>query len=187
MFNICYLFVNTAYIYPWVINMNTVKKTHILCAVFVIVVGTLLHFVYDLSGNNRIVGYFSSVNESTWEHLKLLYWPFVLCTLAEYFLYGKCETDFFAAKATAVLSGMAFIIIFFYTYSGVLGFNMFVLDIFSFVASVVVSYTMSFRLLGAKLRGSRSDNIKGLLTFIVVSLCFVLWTYNAPVLGIFMG
>ena len=44
----------------------------IIGAVFTIITGTLLHFVYEWSGESLFVGIFSPINESVWEHLKLL-------------------------------------------------------------------------------------------------------------------
>jgi len=44
-------------------------------AVFIILLGSMLHFTFELSGENPVVGVFSAVNESVWEHLKLAYWP----------------------------------------------------------------------------------------------------------------
>lgn len=38
--------------------------------IFIAIVGTLLHFVYDWSGQNPAVGIIAPVSESTWEHLK---------------------------------------------------------------------------------------------------------------------
>lgn len=37
--------------------------------------GTLLHFLYGLSGEFFLVGLLAPVNESVWEHLKLALWP----------------------------------------------------------------------------------------------------------------
>jgi hypothetical protein len=50
----------------------------IAAAVACTLLGTLLHFAYDFSGQNFVVGLFSAINESTWEHLKLLFMPFLL-------------------------------------------------------------------------------------------------------------
>ena len=47
----------------------------IIGAVFTIITGTLLHFVYEWSGESLLVGIFSPINESVWEHLKLLFFP----------------------------------------------------------------------------------------------------------------
>ena len=46
--------------------------------------GTLNHFLYFLSGQSPIVALFCPVNESVWEHLKLLYFPFLFVSIWEY-------------------------------------------------------------------------------------------------------
>lgn len=61
-------------------------KTNIYRFLFISILGTLLHFTYEWSQNNAIVGLFSAVNESTWEHLKLLFFPMFFLTLFELFL-----------------------------------------------------------------------------------------------------
>ena len=40
---------------------------------FTAAVGALLHFSYDWSGGTVLAAAFSAVNESTWEHMKLLF------------------------------------------------------------------------------------------------------------------
>lgn len=45
---------------------------------FTSVTGTLAHFVYDWSGQNVLAGLFTPVSESTWEHMKLLFFPMLL-------------------------------------------------------------------------------------------------------------
>ena len=58
-------------------------KTNLFRFIFISVLGVLLHFTYEWSGDNAVVGLFSAVNESTWEHLKLLFFPFLLLTILE--------------------------------------------------------------------------------------------------------
>ena len=50
----------------------------ILSTVFILILGTILHFTFTFSNNNPIVGIFSAVNESTWKHLKLLFFPMLI-------------------------------------------------------------------------------------------------------------
>ena len=50
--------------------------------------GAALHFLYDL-WPNVLTAILAPVNESVWEHLKLLYWPF----LAAAFVLTKDEAD----------------------------------------------------------------------------------------------
>ena len=42
---------------------------------FTVVFGVLLHFLYEWSYNSVWIAPFSGVNESTWEHMKLLFFP----------------------------------------------------------------------------------------------------------------
>lgn len=163
------------------------KKYHIIGFLFVLVSGTLLHFVYDWSGQNVIVSYFAAVNESPWEHLKLLFWPACFFAVYEYFIYGKDRNDFFAIKMTAIVTALLFILTFFYTYSGILGFNLLALDIADFIFADAICFCLSFYMMTASCESDFSDSLKGLAVLIILAMCFVLWTNNPPDLGVFWG
>ena len=75
---------------------NIILKFIIFSGIFVMILGTLLHFTYEWSGNNTFVAAFSAVNESTWEHLKLLFYPMFLTTIIGYFYLGKTSPNFVA-------------------------------------------------------------------------------------------
>ena len=62
-------------------DIKKIRNFQIFSIVLAFVLGTLLHFTYKLSGENKIVAVFSSINESVWEHLKLLYFPMLLSTI----------------------------------------------------------------------------------------------------------
>ena len=53
------------------------KKTRFWVYLLAAGVGTGLHFLYGLLPS-PVTAVFASVNESVWEHLKLLYWPMLL-------------------------------------------------------------------------------------------------------------
>ena len=63
------------------------KKRLILLSIvgFVLsgLLGVLLHFLYGLSGDLRLVALFSAVNESTFEHMKILFFPLFLFAFIE--------------------------------------------------------------------------------------------------------
>ncbi|WP_124066115.1 DUF6512 family protein [Clostridium sp. E02] len=105
---------------------------------FVFIVGTLLHFTYEWSGNNSIVGYFSPVNESVWEHMKMLFFPMLVYGL---FTLGttndSCKSSAFSAS---ILIGTFLIPIIFYTYTNLLGRNFLILDILTFLISIIIAF-----------------------------------------------
>ena len=65
--------------------------------------GTLLHFVYEWTGGNRVIAVFSAVNESTWEHMKLLFIPFLVFTVVEFIVFSEAFRNFFAVKAATII------------------------------------------------------------------------------------
>jgi hypothetical protein len=53
--------------------MKSIVKLELIGVAFIAFLGTALHFTYELSGRNIMVAPFSAVNESVWEHLKLVF------------------------------------------------------------------------------------------------------------------
>lgn len=91
-------------------------KTNLFRFIFISVLGVLLHFTYEWSGDNAVVGLFSAVNESTWEHLKLLFFPFLLLTILEVCSAGNMLPEqFLPARVLGILAGMGGIVVGFYT------------------------------------------------------------------------
>ena len=86
---------------------------------FVTFGGTILHFIYDWTGGNILVSPFSGMNESTWEHMKLLYWPLLLFAVFQYFFYR--EPNYWYVKLAATVLGIGLIPVLFYAYNGMFG------------------------------------------------------------------
>ena len=82
--------------------------------------GTILHFLYDWTGGSILVSPFSGVNESTWEHMKLLFWPLFLFALVQR-LFFRDQENYWCVKLAQVLLGLVLIPVLFYTYNGVFG------------------------------------------------------------------
>ena len=98
-------------------NTNKIRNYTLLSIIFTFILGTLLHFTYEWSGENIIVAAFSAVNESIWEHLKLLYFPMLLTLIIGYFYIGKSTPNFICSKVIGILSSILFTIAFFYIYN----------------------------------------------------------------------
>ena len=82
------------------------NKYIIIGIIFTLVFGSLQHFFYEWSGNNALVGIFSPVNESVFEHLKLLYFPMTIWIIIGYFLYGKKNRNYFFSAICGLSVGM---------------------------------------------------------------------------------
>ena len=166
------------------LSKNKLLKFQIFSIIFTWVLGTILHFTYELSNQNVIVGTFSAVNESTWEHLKLLFFPMLITTIIGYFYLKPKEEyeNFLCAKTIGILVSLAFVVVFFYTYIGIIGKNFAILDIGSFFVGVFVGEYVAYKLI-KKIVGCKKDLAIIILTLLFI--CFIVFTYNPPLIGIF--
>ena len=164
--------------------MSTLKK-HILGALFTLIAGAILHFAYEFSGKNVLVATLSPVNESVWEHLKLLFIPMLFYSAIEYFTFGKKIANFVPIRVLSILLGMSFIIVSFYTYSGIIGRNYLPVDIGTFVFGTLVAYYVSFRLLRTQYFMSRQANILGWIGLIFLIFSVIVFTFMPPHIALF--
>lgn len=151
--------------------------------IFTFIAGTISHFVYEWSGNNFILGYLFPVSESTWEHMKLCFFPMLFYSLfmnAKLKAYYPCITS---ALSFGILLGTFLIPMIFYTYSGILGQNFLSLDIATFALSVLTGFCAVYRL-SLSCRAKPYETITKLLVS-VLTICFFLFTYHTSDLGIF--
>ena len=72
-----------------------IKSIFILSFCFLIIFGSLLHFTHDWIKKGILLHIFSALNESTWEHMKLLVAPTILVGILQYiFLKGSYQNLF---------------------------------------------------------------------------------------------
>lgn len=128
---------------------NFLKKSNKIGFFFVLILGTLLHFSFAWLREAPVAGLFSAVNESTWEHMKLLFFPSFLYFLWEYKKYGSSSKDLLTARTLGLFCGLAFIPVSFYTYTGVIGKGFFPVDIAIFAVSVFLTFYASIPFSGA--------------------------------------
>lgn len=172
------------------IGKNFVRSGHmknrtriILRYLFVVLLGVFLHFAYELSGKNPIVGLFASVNESIWEHLKLLFFPFLILTLWDLFTTQKNSLCILPARTLGILAGLLFIVVVFYTVTGILGFHASWLNIFIYLLSVAFAFWVEKKLYEHCNPLSVKLAIAILILFIIL---FIVFTISPPTLGIFI-
>ena len=145
--------------------------------------GTILHFLYDWLGTAVWVAPFSGVNESTWEHMKLLFWPMFLYAIAQSFFFRERE-DFWCVKLRGILLGLVLIPVIFYTYNGVIGKSPDWLNIAIFFISAAIAYLYETKLFKDETVVCKKPKLAiGVLC--VIALLFVIFTFATPEIGIF--
>lgn len=145
--------------------------------------GTLLHFLYDWLGKPWWIASFSGVNESTWEHMKLLFWPMFIFAIVQSFFFRERE-DFWCVKLRGILLGLLLIPVLFYTYNGVVGKSPDWLNIAIFFITAAVVYIYEVRLYNKENLRCRSPKA-AVAVLCVIAFLFVLFTFRTPEIAIF--
>ncbi len=160
------------------------KKWYVVGTIFILIFGSFLHFVYEWLQYD-IIGIFGAVNESIWEHLKLLFWPALSFSIVEYTYIGHQYENYITAKAISFYLGLFLIISLFYTYTGIVGNNYLVVDILIFILSVFISQYVGYKITISNRSFNQIINFISLLGIVLIIFAFVIFTFNPPHIPLF--
>ena len=160
-----------------------IKKWQIFASIFCLILGTILHFTYEWFNYNVIVGLFSTINESVWEHLKLLFYPMFFISIIGYFKIGRKLCNYWYTQMFGVVFALIFVVVFFYTYTGIIGKNFFLLDIASFIIGILGGEYIAYKML--KQKEMCKLEAVSIITLIIILLCFLTFTIYPPILPLF--
>jgi len=151
---------------------------------FTSVLGTLLHFLYEWSGESALVAPFAAVNESTWEHMKILFFPMLIFAIIESRLF-KDYQNFWCVKLKGILLGLLLIPVIFYTYNGAIGISPDFVNIAIFYVVAAISYiyeTKQFKKVPAP-----CNRTAALGTLLIIAVLFTVFTFVPPALPLFIS
>ena len=152
--------------------------------VFTSVVGTLLHFLYEWTGESVIVGLFSAVNESIFEHMKLLFFPMLLFAFIEAKHIGEEYDNFWCAKLVGILVGVGLIPVIYYTYTGIFGVNADWFNIIIFFITAAISYMVETRIMESGRCSFIQPNLAKFI-LIIIAAVFIVLTFFPPKIPLF--
>lgn len=161
-------------------------KTNFYRFLFISILGTLLHFTYEWSHNNAVVGLFSAVNESAWEHLKLLFFPMFFLTLIELFFFRQTlPQNFLKARATGIFLGMTLIIGVFYILLGVIGKSIDFLNIVLYFVAVFFALWVENKQYKTFPEETLKASSMAFSILLIFTLFFFIFTFWSPDIGLF--
>jgi hypothetical protein len=163
---------------------NKILQWEIIGIIFVIIVGTLFHFLFEWLFSWPPIGAITAVNESVWEHLKLPYWPLIIFSLIEYNYIKEDTKNFIIGKAITALISIGTILIIFYSYTAILGVEILIIDILSFFVGVIIGQFVSYKIITLN-ELQKWIRIVSWIIIIGLGLSLIIFTYLPPHLPIF--
>lgn len=154
------------------------KKIKIFSVFGTFILAFLTHFLYDWFPN-PIFSIFLPVNESIWEHMKMLFTTILLYEIIEFIILKvkKIETNnfLFASFISAIISIPIYLIIFLPIYYR-FGENMIIIFIIMFI-TILISQIINYKLLIKEELGFKYFSI---ILIIISYIIFGLLTYYPP-------
>lgn len=119
-------------------------RTEAAGALFIVLTGTPLHFLYSATGW-AFLSWLGPINESTWEHFKLAFWPGLVWSTWQWIRLPSHRQTIWTAKAVSLVATPCAIAVIFYGYTSLLGHNVLALDIGTFIAAVGLGQYLGYR------------------------------------------
>ena len=110
----------------------------IISIIIISIIGTLSHFLYDISNHNKIIGLFTAVNESTWEHIKIALTPTLLWSVVDGYIYG-INQNYFLSKFVSLIIIILLMPLLFYGYQFIFKKHNTLFNILSFYIVIICS------------------------------------------------
>jgi hypothetical protein len=143
-----------------------------------VVLGTIWHFVYQITGSNLAVGLLAPVNESVWEHLKIVFTPLLIVGIIQYFIVKKDRNSYWTGLLMGMITAMLIVIFGFYLYSSLLGENL-LIDIGLYIASIIVAiYVAAY--VRSNLKTTKVIDGVSIIVITIVGLSLVYLTIAPP-------
>lgn len=155
-------------------NKISFLKFEIINTTFIIIFGFLSHYLYDLLNQNLFIGIICPINESVWEHLKLLFFPTLISIIIGYFYYKGIYFNYLKNKTIALIYSLIFIIVSFYTYTGIIGHHFLIIDILIFIISCIFIFFYSLNKINYNYY---SNNKVYIFILVLLVLLFLIFTF----------
>ena len=160
------------------------KKYYIISTIIIFGLGFLLHNIYDMLPN-FLTSIFFSVNDSLWEHNKLILTSYlVLSIIAKVFYRGNIRNIFFASLISSIVCMVLETTIFGFIYFFILNIkdNM-IVALTTYLVSILISQVLWVILLDREY--SNKIDTYGIIGFVLIYMLFTFLTYYTPKYKIF--
>ena len=154
---------------------------------FASILGTLLHFLFEWTGFSLILAPFCAVNESTWEHMKLAYFPMLIFAIIQGRYFAKDNPSFWKIKLLGTVVALALIPVCFYTLGGSIGQYAGWINIILFFVALSVAYLLE----GIMLKRPQQTLQKAIKTLwilllVTIGILFMIFTFATPQIPLFL-
>jgi len=155
------------------------KKIKIIITIITFLLSFPIHFIYELFPN-FLTSIFFPVNESLWEHMKIIYTSILLSSIIEYIIYKKKDikiNNFYLSIPIISIIGIIFYLITYKIISLFISHNLLIaliIMLLTYIIAEIISYYI------LKYKPIKHQKLLGITLIILSYIIFTYLTYNPP-------
>lgn len=160
------------------------KKIKIVGVIISFILAIIFHFIYGWVPNS-VISVIAPVNESIWEHMKLIVTPSIIFSIFEYFIYKKKDIEFNNFILSYAISSILGIIVYLLLYiplNDIFGHKAYIAISLLFLILIFVQIVSYYIMNKSNIKQS-SD--VGILLILIIYFAFGYLTYHPPKINLF--
>ncbi len=157
---------------------------YILLFIITTLVGVLFHYLYSLCNQNVLIGIFTPVNESIFEHLKLLFFPFILMSAIEIIINNKSFKNLMPYRIFYITLSLFILPMIYYSLEAI-SIKFAFINIFLYIILIAFVCFLSYQQEKKQLIPNKNIVVISLLLFTLLFILFILMTFYPPEIELF--
>ena len=160
------------------------RKIKIIGVFISFILAVILHFIYGWIPNS-LISVIAPVNESIWEHMKLIVTPSLIFSIFEYFIYKKKNiafNNFILSYAISSILGILVYLLIYIPLNDIFGHKAYIAISLLFLILIFVQ-VVSYYIMNKEIIKHSSDI--GILLIVIIYFVFGYLTYHPPKINLF--
>ena len=160
------------------------RKIKIIGVFISFILAVILHFIYGWVPNS-LISVIAPVNESIWEHMKLIVTPSLIFSIVEYFIYKKKDiafNNFILSYGISSILGIIVYLLIYIPLNDIFGHKAYIAISLLFLILIFVQ-VVSYYIMNKEIIKHSSDI--GILLIVIIYFIFGYLTYHPPKINLF--
>ena len=151
----------------------SIKKTRIISILGIFIISFLAHFMYDLFPN-VITSFFFPVNESIWEHMKILFTSTMIYGLFDYLIMKKFNIKYNNLLLELFITSFLNVIIYLIIYIPI--YLLYGENIIISISLMIIVYSIT-KYIGYYILKQKEYRLLNIISIFLVIICYFIFIY----------
>jgi len=146
--------------------------------ILVSLVGVVFHFMHKWFKKGFLLHIFSAINESTWEHTKLSFYPVLITMIVHYYIPGFNYVGFIGSAFFVILTAVLLIPLLYYPIRFIIGREIVWISISLYFVCIAISFGLEYYLVSNQI--FIVNDFSAIIGILILFILYIIFTYFPP-------